>query len=68
MAEFKYRVVLEDVRTYLVTVHANDEEDACEILDDECWVWESMGPTEQVVITSDNRNCNTDYTLIEETK
>ena len=68
MTEFKYRVILEDVRNYLVTVYAEDEEKACQILDEECFNWESWGPSDDVVITSNNSHFNTDYTLIEDKK
>lgn len=67
MAEFKYRVVLESVDTYLVTVHAESEEEACGIMDDECWEWRYKGCGEGVVINSDNYHSETNYYEIKET-
>ena len=66
MAEFKYRVVLEAVDTYLVTVHAESEEEACRIMDDECWEWKYKGCGEDVVITSGNYHSEANYCEREE--
>ena len=68
MAGFKYRVVLEAVNTYLVTVDAESEEEAYEILDNECWDWSNSGHGENVVISSDNYHSETNYYKREETK
>ncbi len=68
MAEFKYKVFLQTERTYLATINADSEEEACEILNDECWEWDDNGLGENVDVTSSDYDSNTIYTLIEETK
>ena len=63
MSEFKFRVTLESVRTYDVTVLADSEEKACEILNEECWTWNEWGVGEKVIMESDHVENNTEYTL-----
>ena len=64
MSEFKYRVTLETVRHYDVTVLADSEEKACEIMDNECWGWDDWGMGNDVILTSNPHVENkTEYTL-----
>ena len=68
MAEFKYQVSLKTVKTYEVTVIADSEEQACEIMDNECWEWDEWGMGNDVILTSNPYPENeTNYTLKEKT-
>jgi len=61
MNKYSFRVELVTTKNYVVDVYAESEEQTWDILDDECWNWDSMGTGENVVMKSDNTQTSTEY-------